>query len=150
MLKKIMALLMIGVTSWTYAKTIDPADYLQKSLQLPRPMLLTETKQWNPLVYSGRWLFSFPEHAYTNNIVNMTIPSLSEYINDPKHWQAWQGNSFSGRARAVGMLAQGTAFHIKEVTPNQNNLGYWVTIEFDQGAYKGTTAMVANFRNVVG
>lgn len=128
----------------------DTAAYLNKTMQLDRPMYLIQTKMLNPTGYSGYWLFNFPATTYYNNYIQANIPSIQDYQAHPETWQSFQGTPIiSNQARVVGIVNAGTPFHISNISANGYAKGYWVTVQIDGGAYKGDSAMFANPKSIV-
>lgn len=122
--------------------------YLNKPMHLPADMMLAESKKWN--LDTGRhWAFNIPSNTYDNNFINGKVPAYAEYQKNPELWQKWEGDTMSGWTRMVGVLKQGTKFHIVDIAPNDYAKSYWVTIEFDEGPYKNLTALYANPRNII-
>jgi hypothetical protein len=133
----------------THANRADASAYLDKPMQLHQDSLLAETKHWNPSNTGRYWVFSFAEKPYHTNYINATIPSAEQYRQHPQHWQKWQGDTLAGWSRYVGMLSQGTSFHITDIVPKGGNNGYWVIIELDSGEHKGKSAIYANSRGLI-
>lgn len=120
-----------------------------KVLHLQTNMLLAETKSWNLGRYNGYWLFSFPEKAYYNNFINTTVPSYDTFMHDPSRFQIWKGDALHGWTRFAGVVGKGTAFHVVEVAPKMSGNSQWVTIQLDDGAYRGANVILGNPKNVL-
>lgn len=147
----LMIALLGGCYSMTQTTHAVSLGYLNKGMSLKSDMLLVESTHWNPTGNGGgrHWVFSFAHKRYFNNYVNLMIPTEEEYHENPVAWQKWHGGTLEGWAHLVGVLHRGTTFHITDITPRNFKNDYWVTIQVDSGAYKGTVALYVNAKTLI-